>query len=50
MLEMYGEAIGELGTALEEARGSFEVDIGIASLCLAVADVSYAIPCKSSCL
>jgi hypothetical protein len=42
MLEMYGDSIGKLGTALEKARGSFEVDLGVTILCLAVADVSLA--------
>lgn len=44
MLEIYGESIEKLGTALEEARGSFEVDLGVAILCLAVADVSPSVP------
>ena len=44
MLEMYGDSIEKLGTALEAARGSFEVDLGVAILCLAVADVSPVIP------
>lgn len=43
MLEMYGDSIGKLGTALEEARGRFEVDLGVAILCLAVADVSFVV-------
>ena len=48
MLKVYGDSIGRLGTALEEARGSFELDLGVAILCLAVADVSFSIPWKVS--
>lgn len=39
MLELYGESLGHLVKALDEARGSFEVELGVAILCLAVADV-----------
>lgn len=46
MLEMYGDSIAELGRALEAARGIFKVDLGVAILSLAVADVGPVLSCK----
>jgi hypothetical protein len=47
MLEMYGESLGHLGKVLGGAQGLFEVELGVAILCLAVADVSYKRLCSS---
>ena len=40
ILEMYCNSLGQMGKALEEAKGAFQIEHGAAIMCLAVADVS----------
>ena len=40
ILEMYGDSLGLMGKALEEARGTFQIEHSAAIMCLAVTDVS----------